>query len=209
MDLQNCIINMNLSGRIEEALLKIIDEFSGGGCPSLIGEVRVWAGASAPSAEYLICDGSQLDSTTHPELFAIIGTTYGGVGTTFNLPDLRDKIPVGAGSTYALGATGGTATNTIGVNNLPAHTHGSGGLTVTVGTTTASPDTEEASGAILGQTNADDVVYSQSGADGALGGVTISGNTDSVGGGVAVNNMQPFTGINYIIALQGVFPSRS
>ena len=79
----------------------------------------MYAGSTAPSG-WLLCDGSAVSRTTYATLFAVIGTTYGtGDGsTTFNLPNLTDRFPIGAGSTYSLNATGGSA-NAI----IPYHSH--------------------------------------------------------------------------------------
>ena len=73
----------------------------------------------------MLCDGRAVSRTTYATLFQAIGTTYGaGDGsTTFNLPNLSERVPVGKSSKYALGSKGGSAINTLTVANLPAHTH--------------------------------------------------------------------------------------
>lgn len=90
-----------------------------------VGEVRMTAGATAPNSDWHLCDGSALSRTTYAALFAYVGTTYGaGDGsTTFNIPDTRDLIPMGAGTTYPLGTGGGAATATLSTANMPAHNH--------------------------------------------------------------------------------------
>lgn len=92
-----------------------------------IGKIDMYAGSTAP-AGWLLCDGSAISRTTYASLFAVIGTTYGtGDGsTTFNVPNLQGKFPIGANTTYTLGGTGGSTTLTT--DNLPAHTHGSKSL---------------------------------------------------------------------------------
>ena len=89
------------------------------------GSVVLYGGASAPTG-WLICDGSAVSRTTYSSLFAIISTTFGaGDGsTTFNLPDLQDKFPIGKSGTKTLGSIGGANTKDIG------HTHGPGSLTI-------------------------------------------------------------------------------
>ena len=74
---------------------------------------------------YLICDGSIISRTTYNNLFNIIGTNFGsGDGTTtFNLPDMRGKFPIGADSTYTFGSSGGSNSKTLTIDELPAHTH--------------------------------------------------------------------------------------
>ncbi len=88
------------------------------------GELKPFAGATAPNG-WLACDGSAVSRTDFPDLFQAIGTDWGpGDGaTTFNLPDLRGKVPMGADGTYPLGSSGGAATTTLTVAQLPAHNH--------------------------------------------------------------------------------------
>lgn len=86
-----------------------------------IGEITAFAGSTAPNG-WLMCDGSAVSRTTYSKLFAVIGTTYGtGDGsTTFNLPDMRNRFPVGAGSTYSLNSKGGENSHTLTINELPS-----------------------------------------------------------------------------------------
>jgi len=90
------------------------------------GSLTMFAGSSAPSG-WLLCNGTAVSRTTYADLFAVVGTTYGvGNGsTTFNLPDLRNRAPVGSGSSYTLGQEFGSTTDsfTIASANLPPHTH--------------------------------------------------------------------------------------
>lgn len=88
------------------------------------GTIQMWPTSSAPTG-YLICNGVAISRTTYATLFGILGTTFGtGDGsTTFNLPNYTNAMPIGAGGTYALAATGGSATTTIGLTNLPPHDH--------------------------------------------------------------------------------------
>lgn len=80
----------------------------------LTGCIQLWAGASAPNADWKICNGDAISRSTYSALFGIIGTTYGvGDGSsTFNIPDLQSKVPVGKSGSYALGSTGGNASYT-------------------------------------------------------------------------------------------------
>jgi microcystin-dependent protein len=108
----------------------------------------MWAAASAPTG-WLLCDGSAVSRTTYAGLFAILSTTYGvGDGsTTFNLPDLRGRFPVGknAGTFSALGGTGGEETHTLTVPEMPAHTHPL--IVTTLGKGGGTPDIGAISGA--------------------------------------------------------------
>ena len=90
------------------------------------GSLTMFAGSSAPSG-WLLCNGAAVSRSTYADLFAVVGTTYGvGNGsTTFNVPDLRDRAPVGSGTSYTLGQQFGATTDsiTIAAGNLPKHTH--------------------------------------------------------------------------------------
>ena len=91
----------------------------------LSGTIQMWATGTAPTG-YLLCNGLAVSRTTYATLFGILGTTFGvGDGsTTFNLPNYQDRMPIGVNSIAAsVGATGGSATTTIGLANLPAHDH--------------------------------------------------------------------------------------
>ena len=198
------------------------------------GTMVQWGGSTAPT-NWLLCDGTAVSRTTYATLFAAIGTSYGvGDGsTTFNLPDLRGRVPVGknAGTFATLGATGGTETVTLAVTNLPSHTHT--GTTATSGnhthtysgsTNTTGAHTHTLSGSNGGAVNLGPSVTSNSNGDfGYLlnGGRansagdhshTFSGTTsdvstththtfttDATGSGTAINNLQPYQVVNYII----------
>jgi microcystin-dependent protein len=140
------------------------------------GYIGMWAGSTAP-AGWAMCDGTTKSRTLDRPLYDAIGTTYGaGDGsTTFNLPNFNNKLPIGAG-TKALGTTGGSETKTIGVNNLPPHTHG----------------INRADGTGGNVTNV------------ARGSATAVGDATTGNGGFAndpLNIMPPWLAINYIIKL--------
>lgn len=99
-----------------------------GGSATPIGTVNAFAGATAPDG-WLLCDGSAVSRTTYAALFAVIGTTYGsGNGsTTFNVPNLTNRMAVGSGGTYTRGQSGGAATVTLTSGQVPSHDHGSSG----------------------------------------------------------------------------------
>lgn len=139
-----------------------------------IGEIIAFAGSTAPNG-WLLCDGSAVSRSTYSELFAVIGTTYGsGDGsTTFNLPDLRDRFPVGAGNTYSLNSKGGEATHTLTIDEMPSHTH-NGMYSSGTGTNAG----------IAGV--ATNHWYS-------------SGYLENTGGGQAHENRPPYIGVNFII----------
>ncbi|WP_055447565.1 phage tail protein [Lacinutrix mariniflava] len=171
-----------------------------------IGQIMMFGGNFAPR-NWALCDGQLLAISQYSALFSILGTNYGGDGrTTFGLPDLRGRVPVhqGAGPglpAVRLGQKGGTATNKLTEGQLPAHKH--------------SATLQAVSPILRGVT----VGANPTGTYSAEGGVYASGAnaqmaTDSIivgstGSNQDVNNMQPFTGVNYIIALEGFFPPRS
>lgn len=128
----------------------------GPGAPLLVGEVRMFAGPlSAVPAGWLPCDGRSLDRAAYAQLYAVIGDRYGrGNGPTFNLPDFRDRSPMGATADAAAGpptttvtngetptSTGGQATRALTVEELPAHVHDLGhSHDITTGVSGAGPD---------------------------------------------------------------------
>ena len=150
------------------------------------GEIRMFGGSSAPT-DFLLCDGSAVSRTTYADLFAVIGTTYGaGDGsTTFNVPDLRTKVPVGAGTGIALGSAGGANSITLTEAQLPAHNHSIGC------DTTEDPAGDGPSGGYMGQNGLD--LYYQTEDD-------VMAPTGSTGSGASVSVMQAYQAVNYIIA---------
>lgn len=141
-----------------------------------IGEGALWFTNTAPTG-FLLCDGSAVSRTTYSGLFAVIGTTWGaGDGsTTFNLPDLRFRFPLGraaSGTGSTLAGTGGAENHTLTVAEIPSHTHWT--TAWTTGGGTVEP--------IFSSTNAANQI-----------------NTGATGGGGAHNNMPPWIAVNYII----------
>jgi len=83
----------------------------------LVGEIKMWSTASAPTG-YLLCDGSSVSTTIYAALFAVIGYTFGGSGASFTLPDYRGRMPIGVSGSYLLASTGGSADAVV-----VSHTH--------------------------------------------------------------------------------------
>lgn len=142
------------------------------------GSVILFGGSTIP-AGWLECDGSAVSRTTYADLFSVIGTTWGsGNGSsTFNVPDLRGRAPIGAGqgsglTSRTLGGTGGAETHTLTTNEMPAHTHSAG----TVVTNTTS-----------------------TGGGNRLSGTADDHATTSAGGGAAHNNMMPYAVTKFLI----------
>lgn len=173
-----------------------------------MAQIMAFGGNFAP-VSWAFCHGQLIPISQNTALFALLGTTYGGNGqTTFGLPDLRGRVPIGAGQgpglpNYELGQTSGNETVTLTANNMPAHNHQA---VASVGVTSVSPTSDEPAGAIL--TSTDDSFYSAaSQANGSMapGTATLA----PAGAGAAFNIRKPFLAINYVICLQGIFPSRS
>ena len=170
-----------------------------------IGEIIMFGGNFAPRG-WAFCEGQLLAVSSNTALFSILGTTYGGDGrTTFGLPDLRGRAPMQQGtgpglSPRGLGQKGGSETNTLLVQNLPAHAH-----PIAIPVSHESVDTDDPSGGYI-TTQADDH-YASSKTNGENYGSFNSGNNAS--NNTPVNNMQPWLAVNFIIALVGVYPSRS
>ena len=181
----------------------------------MIGEVRMFAGNFAPRT-WAFCEGQLLPISSNTALFSIIGTIYGGDGrTTFALPDLRGRVPIGPGNGPGLssrreGQKGGSENNTLNITQLPSHNHAAA-VKVSSGDSTISQATNGASigtpGGNSGRAFVPTLGYNNQTADITLSQTSVvMGNT---GGNQSVNNMQPWLACYYIICLQGVFPSRN
>ncbi len=168
--------------------------------PPLPGEIRMYGGAAAP-AKWLLCNGAAVSRTTYDNLFAIISTTFGaGDGsTTFNLPDMQGRIPVGAGSGAGLTArtladTGGTETHQLTTSELPAHNHTFNQSDITATSHGGNPGWYLGFGDDGGRPEA----YFQAQTQNSL--TSYHNDTiGSTGNDTAHENMPPFLALNYII----------
>jgi microcystin-dependent protein len=170
----------------------------------------MFGGNFAPR-NWALCDGQLLSIASNSALFSLLGTNFGGDGeSTFGLPDLRGRVPVHAGNgpglpSVQLGEKSGSPSTTLLTTNLPAHNHGSTGLKV--GVNSNAPDSDDPSGATFAAAAED--TFREGEANAEMHSSSVTGNTDDTGNGVAFTNMQPYLGVNFIIALQGLFPSRN
>jgi microcystin-dependent protein len=157
-----------------------------------LGEIRMFGGNFAP-AGWQMCNGQTLAISQNTALFSILGTTYGGNGTTtFALPNLQGRFPMHFGGSFVLGEQSGSAEVTLLESNLAEHTHGvvaNSGLA-----TTDAPSTAVAAG---GGTYA------------ASGDGTSMAPTGVAGGNVPFSVQNPYLCVSFIIALVGIFPSRN
>lgn len=171
---------------------------------AFLASIILFAGNFAPRG-WAFCAGQILPIAQNTALFSLLGTTYGGNGqTTFALPDLRGRVPVGTGqgpglSAVDLGEVAGTPTHTLLLTEMPTHNHLMNAFSDpgNVGVPT---------GAYLAGTGGLDPEYRTSGTTA----VQLNAQAISIAGGNQPhNNMQPYLGMNYIIALEGIFPSRN
>jgi len=171
---------------------------------------------------WAFCQGQLLSIAQNTALFSLLGTTYGGNGqTTFALPDFRGRVPVGVGqgpgtSMYDLGQVGGTESTALTINQMPAHTH-TVAVTLTVKASNAQASdsaptaTVNTPAAPYDTLNATPIAgYNNQAPNTALniGGGAASGVTGVAGNSQPVPIMQSYLAVNYIIALEGIFPSR-
>jgi microcystin-dependent protein len=163
-----------------------------------IAEIRMFGGNFAPVG-WATCDGQLLPIAQNTALFSLIGTIYGGDGqTTFALPDLRGRLPVHIGTGLSIGQASGSETIALTAANLPAHTHVANAASTG---TTLSP-----SGQYWAADPGGNVAPYAAAPDGSvMSGAAIGAQ----GGSQPHDNMQPFLALTFIIALQGIYPSRS
>ena len=162
-----------------------------------LSEIKV-VSFNFPPKGWALCNGQLLPINQNQALFALLGTRYGGNGqTNFALPNLRGRIPIHMSNAHPLGEAAGSTSVTVNIQQLPTHIHGLQASSNSTGTT-ADPTNAflapVANGYFQPPSNL----------------TTISPQTvTSVGGSQPHNNMMPYLVLNFIIALQGIFPSRN
>lgn len=171
-----------------------------------VSEIRMFAGNFAPTG-WALCNGQLMAISQNTALFSLLGTQFGGNGTTnFALPNLQGCAPLNAGNGAGLtprsiGETGGAQTVTLLQSQMPIHTH--------VAQASTAGGVDSPAGAVWGESKLGKTplnVYAASGANN----VAMSPQAlASVGGSLPHNNMPPYQCLTFIIALQGIFPPRS
>lgn len=168
-----------------------------------IAEIRMWPGNFAPRG-FAFCNGQLLPISQNTALFSLIGTFYGGNGqTNFALPNLQGQTPLMAGqgpglSSYSLGESGGSTSVTLTTGQMPAHAH--------------LPGCDNGSGSVNGPGGqvwgvigrGKDPAYAAAGS--AMMNAQALG---FAGGGQGHNNQSPFLTVNFLIALNGIYPARN
>lgn len=200
-----------------------------------LGSILLFAGSQAPS-DWAFCQGQQLQISQYQALFAVLGARYGGNGsTTFNLPDLRGAVPIQQGqyqaTTYTLGQKGGNQTIALTANQMPAHTHTINGgsttpingtftATMKVNNTAGSGTNDTPNGNYLATDGNGSGIYSATN-DGTStlnpGAITVNATgmtfnssglvNSNTGGGLPFSIMQPYVALNFIICINGIFPT--
>lgn len=165
----------------------------------------IWMfGSNFAPRSWAFCDGQLLAISQNQALFSLLGTIYGGDGrTTFALPDLRGRVPMHAGNgpgltPRSLGAKFGAETVTLTTSQIPSHNHG-----VALGVSGEMGEEDIANGGIIANSTA---TFNEDASTGQfIGGLSQS----NVGGSQSHTNLQPCTVVNFVICLQGIFPSRN
>ena len=178
-----------------------------------LGELRIFAGNFNPRG-WAFCRGQLLAIAQNDALYALIGTTFGGDGqTSFALPDLQGRIPVGQGqgpslSNYTLGQKAGAETVTLTTGQMPAHNH------VLMASTAKGNQAVPLTGSIMagpdaGNPNTTATYYVQPTPNPLTPSTLAASTIGNAGGNQPHDNIMPSLCLNYIIALEGVFPSRN
>jgi len=160
-----------------------------------LGEIKVisW---NFPPKGWAFCNGQLLPINQNQALFSILGTTYGGDGRqTFGLPNMQGRTPVHVGNGIVLGERGGETSHTLNISELPAHNH------VPVGSS-AAPTLKPAAGNLWASNAVSPYAAS---ANALMNPASIT----PTGGNQPHENMSPYLVLNFIIALQGIFPSQN
>lgn len=166
-----------------------------------VGEIRLFGGSYAPLG-WLACEGQLLPIAQYDVLFSLLGTTYGGDGiSTFALPDLRGRLPIHQGtgpglSTHVMGEMGGSEQVTLTAAQMPAHRHTMQASTrrATVGRAASDGLLATATAPIYGPPPASTTLEASA--------------LNAIGQGLPHDNMPPFLALSFIIATEGIYPSR-
>lgn len=172
---------------------------------AFMGEIRPFVGSYAP-ANWRLCDGSSMSVSEYQALFSLLGTQYGGNGTTtFNLPDLRGRVPIHSGpgvglTNHVTGANGGTEMVNLSIAQLPAHSHSVAVVANTVA------NSQNPANTYFSAVPSPYVAY-VSNTDMAAQNTLDARVVQSSGSSQSHNNMMPSVVLTYIICIVGLFPT--
>ncbi|HEU5011792.1 MAG TPA: tail fiber protein [Roseiflexaceae bacterium] len=175
-----------------------------------LGEIRLFAGNFAPVG-WALCQGQLLSISQNTALFSILGTTYGGNGqTTFGLPDLRGRVPLGWGQgpglpAVNLGEMAGSPTHTMIITEMPAHNHTA---QTAINASSSGGNTPNPANNYPAASTTRDNVYTSGASNSTMNTGAAQTTVGVAGGSQPFSIMQPYLGINFIIALEGIYPSR-
>jgi microcystin-dependent protein len=179
-----------------------------------IGEVKLF-GFNFPPRGYMTCQGQIISIAQNTALFSLLGTIYGGNGqTTFALPDLQGRVPVGQGqgpglSPYSMGQEAGVESTTLITVNMPQHVHTMNSSKVQMRVNGSVGDANSPDGAYLGFNSTTTLYTETPGNNEFAAPALVSGTTDISGGSQPFSIMNPYLCMNYSIAIEGIFPSRN
>jgi len=160
-----------------------------------LSEIKIVSFNFAPKG-WALCNGQLLPINQNQALFALLGTTYGGNGqTTFALPNLQGRVPIHFGNNHTLGEVAGEENHTLNINEMAAHAH-------PVSASDAAPNQGLPTNNIWASGSG---AYSSASPNSAMNPASISNS----GGSQPHTNIQPYLVLNFVIALQGIFPSRN
>ncbi len=180
-----------------------------------LAEVRMFAGNFAPRG-WQLCNGQLLPISQWTAVFALVGTTYGGNGqTTFGMPDFRGRVAVGAQfsqgpglPSYQLGEMSGSANTTLVLSNLPFHNHTITGSVNLQANNDATGLTDDATNARFGLPQSPNIFTTATDALVPMAPMQSGLATTFAGNNSPFATMPPYTGMNFIICVEGIFPSR-
>jgi microcystin-dependent protein len=176
-----------------------------------LSEIRIFAGNFAPLS-WAFCNGALMSIAENTALFSLLGTTYGGDGqTTFALPDFRGRIPIGTGqggglSYYDLGEVSGSETVTLISTQIPTHNHAATATVALKANTSAGGSQPTPGGGYSSIAGGDLYAATHNGVGGAT---TFMLTIGIAGQSQPHDNMMPYLAMNYIIAVEGIYPSRN
>jgi microcystin-dependent protein len=179
-----------------------------------IAEIRLFAGNFAPRG-WAFCNGQILSIAQNTALFSLLGTTFGGNGqTTFALPDLRGRVAVGPGQgpglpSVNLGQMAGAPTHTLIITEMPAHNHVAQVAVRSFDNSLGGTgDTDTTAGHFWASSVGVGELYSTT-TNATMNSTAVQTTIGVAGGSQPHNNMQPYLGVNYIICMEGIYPSRN